>query len=136
MGRLLSRPGRDFSAWASKPAEARVPCPNTGEAYAGDQTITRGIRGIVAINLANIFAAVPIADELRQAVDQLGAICRNEPSVRLQQPVHELPAADSIIIGGRWMRQAIGDEHVAELLRHGCFGGAVPQSSRRQEHFA
>src|SRR5256885_7341821 len=101
MGRLLSRPGRDFSAWASVPAEARVPCPNTGEAYAGDQTITRGIRGIVAIDLANIFAAVPIADELRQTVDQLGAIFRNEPSVRLQQLIHELPAADSIVIGGR-----------------------------------
>src|SRR2546423_12792633 len=100
MGRLLSRPGRDFSAWASMPAGARVPCPNTGEAYAGDQTITRGIRGIVAIHFANIFAAVPIAYELRQAVDQHGAIFRNEPRVPPQQLIHKLPAADSIPNGG------------------------------------
>jgi hypothetical protein len=89
-GRLLSRPRLDM------PAQAGWPCPNTGEASAGDQTITRGIRGIVAFHFADVFDAALIADELRQTLDELRAIFGDEPGIRLEQLIHVLPAANAI----------------------------------------
>src|ERR1700761_587683 len=54
MGRPQGRPGRG------------KPCPNTGESSAGDQSIARRIRGIIAFHFANIFHAAVIANQQRQ----------------------------------------------------------------------
>ena len=56
-GRGLPRPGRHKGR------------PNTGEPSAGDQSITRGIGGIIAVDFANIFEAALIAHQLRNTFD-------------------------------------------------------------------
>jgi len=81
------------------PAQAGRPCPNTGDSSTGDQTITRGVGGIVTVYLANIFHATFITHQLRQTVDELRAILGNQPGIGLQQLIHELPAADA---ASRW----------------------------------
>src|SRR2546422_8850592 len=66
-GRGLPRPGRHKDR------------PNTGQPSAGDQSIARGVGGIIALDFANIFAAAIVAYELRNAFDQLGAIFGDDP---------------------------------------------------------
>ncbi len=117
-GRGLPRPGRHKGR------------PNTGDPSAGDQSITRGIGGVVAVHFANIFLAAIVADQLGNAFDQLRARFRDEPAVRFQELVHQLPAADAVVIGRRRPRQAIRDQHVAELL--GDKGGPSPVKSRKE----
>src|SRR6266699_3178076 len=56
-GRGLPRPGRHKGR------------PNTGEPSAGDQSVTRGVGGIIAVHLANIFLAAIVAHQLRNAFD-------------------------------------------------------------------
>src|SRR6266478_8126928 len=61
-GRGLPRPGRHESR------------PNTGEPSAGDQSVARGVGGIVAFHLANVLDAAVVAHQLRQTLDELRAI--------------------------------------------------------------
>ncbi len=68
-GRSLPRPGRHKDR------------PNTGEPSAGDQSVARGVGGIIALDLANIFAASFVAHELRNAIDQPLAIFGDDPGV-------------------------------------------------------
>src|SRR3989442_15777716 len=91
-GRGLPRPGRHKDR------------PNTGEPSAGDQSIARGVGGIIALDFANIFAAAIVAYELRNAFDQLGAIFGDDPGVRFHHLVHQLPSADAVVISrsGTW----------------------------------
>ena len=117
-GRPLGRPGR---------AE---PSPNTGEPSAGDQSVARGVGGIVAFHFANIFDAMIVAHQQRQAFDQLRAILGDDPGIGLEHLIHQLPAADAVVIGRRRPRQAIRDQHVAELL--GDKGGPSPVKSRKE----
>lgn len=109
---------------------------NTSDPSAGDQTVPRRIRGIVAIYFANVFIAARVAHERRHALDQLRAIFRDDPSVRFEQLIHVLPTADAVIVGRRGPRQAVGHENVAELLGDRGFRGAMRKGVRRQENFA
>ena len=113
-----------------------MPCPNTGEPSAGDQTVARGVGGIVAVGLANVFHARGIAHQQRQALDQLRAILCDDPAIRFQQLVHQLPATDAVVVGRGGARQAVHGEHVAELLGDRRFRGAMRESIRREENFA
>src|SRR6266852_9971693 len=110
--------------------------PNTGESSAGDQTVARGVGGIVAIDFANVFDATIVAHELRQAIDELRAIFGDQPGIGFQQLIHQLPAADAIVVGGRGPRQAARGEHFAELLGDGCLRSAMRESVRREKHVA
>ena len=56
-GRGLPRPGRHKGR------------PNTSEPSAGDQSIARGVGGIIAVDFANIFEAALIAHQLRNTFD-------------------------------------------------------------------
>src|SRR3989475_13123620 len=91
-GRGLPRPGRHKDR------------PNTGEPSAGDQSIPSGIGGIIALDLANIFVTAIVAHELRNAFDELRAILSDDPGVRFHHLVHQLPAADAVVISrsGTW----------------------------------
>jgi hypothetical protein len=109
---------------------------NTGDSSAGDQTIARGIGGIIAVHFANVFDAAHVSDQGRHARNQLLAVFRDDPRVRLQHLVHELPAADAVIVGERGPRQAVQCQHIAELFRYGSFGGAMRKRIRRKKHVA
>src|SRR5260370_29550347 len=86
-GRGLPRPGR------------RKGRPNTGEPSAGDQSITRGVGGVVAVHLANVFDATRVAHQQRHAFDQLRAIVGDDPGIGFEHLVHQLPAAYAVVIG-------------------------------------
>jgi hypothetical protein len=54
-GRGLPRPERRVSGVSGER------CPNTGESSAGDQTVARGVGGIIAIHFADVFDAAIVA---------------------------------------------------------------------------
>src|SRR5271156_2929042 len=64
LGRGLPRPGR------AVPAGAGGLRRDTGESYTGDQSISSGIGGVIAFHFADVFDAVIVAHQQRQAVDQ------------------------------------------------------------------
>src|SRR2546427_3753741 len=89
IGRPLSRP------------RPEVPCPNTGKPRARHEAVAGGVGGVVAVHFADVFDVALIADEQRQALDQLRAVFGDDPGVVFEQLIHPLPAPDAVVIGGR-----------------------------------
>src|SRR5437899_11396413 len=66
-GRGLPRPGRHKGR------------PNTGEPSAGDQSVSRGVGGIVAFHIATVLDAAIVARRARQTLDEPRAILGDPP---------------------------------------------------------
>ncbi len=109
---------------------------NAGESSAGNQSVASGVGRVIAVRFANVFDAIFVAHEDRQAVDQLRAIVSDEPRVGLEQLVHELPAADAVVVGCGRPRQAVHGEHFAELLGDRRFRCAMRERVGRKKYFA
>src|SRR5579885_1626998 len=128
---------RGFHESAGLPAERARRIPWRGqarEARAGDEAVARGVGGIVAIHFANIFDAALVADQLRQAFDEPGAIFRDEPGIAFEQLIHQLPAADAVVVRSARARQSAKRQDFAELFGDGRFRSAMRESIRREKH--
>ncbi len=107
-----------------------------GQARTANEAVARGVGGIVAVHLADVFHAALIANKLRQTLDEPRAILGDQPGIGFQQLIHQLPAADAVVVRGAGPWQAAEGEDLAELLRDGRFRRAMRERVRREKHFA
>lgn len=68
---------------------------------------------------ARFMSPLCVAHQQRQAVDELAAVFGDEPGIRCQQLVQELPAPNAIVVRGGGPRQSIDRQDLAQLLGDG-----------------